>query len=211
MSNKVNVYKQKTKKYFNKISANYYDTWDGKYSLSMYEGVLNKIHKQPFKSILDVGCGTGAILSTVISEYKDIQACGIDLSEKMLEKAVELLGKNVKLVVGDSDSLPWDDDSFDLVICNASFHHYPEPLKVLMEMRRILKSNGRLIIADPWWSNPKRFLINIFLDSPFNVGGDVRIYAEQEICKLLAECEFKLIEWETHAKKYSIATAKAGK
>ncbi len=206
MSNQANVYKEKTKKYFDKISANYDDTWDGKYSRSMYGGVLEKIHKQPFKAILDVGCGTGDILAIVMNEYEDIQACGIDLSEKMLEKADGLLGKSVQLLVGDSDSLPWNNESFDLIICNASFHHYPEPLKVLMEMKRLLKAKGRIIIADPWWSEPKRLLLNLFLKSPFNYGGDVRVYSESEMHKLLADCGLELLEWEIRDNKYSIAT-----
>jgi ubiquinone/menaquinone biosynthesis C-methylase UbiE len=210
MTNKVNIYKEKSKKYFDNQSTNYFDTFDGKYCSYMYEGVMKKIKMQPFKSILDVGCGTGAILSIVINVYKDVQACGIDFSEKMLEKAAELLGQKVQLIVGDSDNLPWEDDLFDLVICNSSFHHFPEPLKVLKEIRRVLKLNGRIIIAEPWWSSPKRFLINLFLISPFNYGGDVRIYSEKEIRKLLTECGFKFVEWEIITNKYSITNAITG-
>jgi ubiquinone/menaquinone biosynthesis C-methylase UbiE len=210
MADKVNIYKEKSKKYFDNQSINYYDTFDGKYCSSMYEGVKNKMQMQPFKSILDVGCGTGAILSMAINEYKDVQACGIDLSEKMLKKAAEVLGQDVELIAGDSDNLPWKDEMFDLVVCNASFHHFPEPLKVLKEIRRVLKLSGRLIIADPWWSNPKRYLINLFLDSPFNFLGDVRIYSEQEARNLLTKCGFKFVEWEIIANKYSITSAVPG-
>lgn len=211
MSNKVDIYKARSKIYFDKQSTNFFDTFDGKFCSLTYEGVMQRIKTQPFNSILDVGCGTGAILSLVISEYKDIQACGIDLSEKMIEKSAELLGRSVQLIVGDSDNLPWADNSFDLVVCNSSFHHFPEPLKVLKEIRRVLNSNGKIIIADPWWSKPKRFFINLFLDSPFNYLGDVKIYSETETRKLLTECGFISIEWEIVGKKYSIAIATAGK
>jgi ubiquinone/menaquinone biosynthesis C-methylase UbiE len=211
MTDKVKMYKEKSKKYFDKQSNNYFDTFDGKYCSYMYEWVMKKIKMQPFKSILDVGCGTGAMLSIVINEYKDIQACGIDLSEKMLEKAAELLGQRVQLIAGDSDNLPWEDDYFDLVVCNSSFHHFPEPVKVLKEIRRVLKSNGRIIIAEPWWSNSKRIFINLFLNSPFNFGGDVRIYSGQDIQKLLTECEFKFVNREIILNKYTITDAIAGK
>jgi ubiquinone/menaquinone biosynthesis C-methylase UbiE len=211
MSNKVNIYKERSKKYFDKQSTNFFDTFDGKFCSLMYEGVMQKIRTQPFNSILDVGCGTGAILSLVISEYKGIKACGIDLSEKMIEKSAELLGQSVQLIVGDSDNLPWADNSFDLVLCNSSFHHFPEPLKVLKEIRRVLKSNGKIIIADPWWSNSKIFFINLFLNSPLNFLADVKIYSETETRKLLTECGFVSIEWDIVGNKYSIAIAVAGK
>lgn len=211
MPDKVCLYKERSKNYFDKKSANFFDTFDGKFCSFMYEGVMQKIKTQPFKSLLDVGCGTGAMLSMVTSENDDIQACGIDLSEKMIEKSAELLGQRVQLIVGDSDNLPWNENYFDLVVCNASFHHFPEPLKVLKEIKRVLKPNGRVIIAEPWWSGPKRFLINSFLNSPFNYLGDVRIYSEPESRKILKTSGFSSISWEIVGGKYSIACAKAEK
>ncbi|MFX4263475.1 class I SAM-dependent methyltransferase [Pelotomaculum propionicicum] len=207
MSYKVNCYKERSKKYFDKKASNFFDTFDGKFCRLMYEGVMQRIKMQPFRSILDIGCGTGAMLSLVISEYKDIQACGIDLSENMIEKAAGLLDSRVQLVVGDSDYLPWADNSFDLAVCNSSFHHFPEPTKVLNEIRRVLTPGGRMIIADPWWPNPKRYFINLFLDSPLNYLGDVRIYSETETREILAECGFITANWEIVNKKYSIAIA----
>ena len=147
MSYKINKYKEKSKKNFDAKADNYFNTWDGKYSKLMYAGVLKKIELTPFASILDVGCGTGAILSIVVTQNIQVAASGIDISEKMIEKANETLAGKAELIIGEADYLPWNDSSFDLVICNSSFHHYPEPLKVLIEIRRILKPSGRIIIA----------------------------------------------------------------
>lgn len=208
---KVNRYKDKSKKYFDKKSANYDDTFDGKYCNLMYDSVMKKIKMQAFDSILDVGCGTGAILSMVTDEYRHVKAYGIDFSEKMIEKASEILGRKAQLTVGESDSLPWSDDFFDLVVCNSSFHHYPEPVKTLTEMRRVLRPSGRVIIADPWWTDTIRFLINLYLKSPFNFGGDVRIYGEQEMVGFLAGCGFVNVEYEIVDQKFCIAAASAGK
>jgi ubiquinone/menaquinone biosynthesis C-methylase UbiE len=211
MTNKVNRYKDKSKKYFDKKSVNYNDTFDGKYCNLMYESVMKKIKEQAFGSILDVGCGAGAILSMVTGEYSQVKAYGIDFSEKMIEKASGILGPKAQLTVGESDSLPWGDDFFDLVVCNSSFHHYPEPVKTLKEMRRVLAPDGRIIIADPWWTDTVRFLINLYLLSPFNFGGDVRIYGEQEMVGFLAGCGFVNVEYAVVEKKFGIAAASAGK
>lgn len=210
MNVKENYYKELNKKHFHRQAANYDETCDGRFCRSMYERVTGKISQYPFMSILDVGCGTGTMLAMLVKEYPDIQAVGIDLSEKMVAQAAGLLGSSAQLLVGDAEEMPWADNSFDLITCNASFHHYPKPLQVLVEMRRILKSNGRLVIADPWWSDNKRLIINYYLNSPLNFGGDVKIYSEQEMYQLLSGSGFQSIEWELVAGTYYIATAVAG-
>jgi ubiquinone/menaquinone biosynthesis C-methylase UbiE len=68
-----------------------------------------------------------------------IKLYGLGISEKMIEIAKKNLGNKAELRVGDSEYMPWEDDSFDVIVCNASFHHYPNPKKVLLEMKRVLK------------------------------------------------------------------------
>lgn len=203
-------YKELNKKRFDKLAANYDKSSDGRFCRSMYESVMGKISQYSFMSILDVGCGTGKMLELLVKKYADVQACGIDLSEKMVSTAADILGSNGQLVVGDAGEIPWPDNSFDLLLCNASFHHYPKPLKSLAEAKRVLKPRGRLIIADPWWPKNKRMIINKYLKSPLNLGGDIRIYSEQEMYQLLSESGFQSIEWELVAEKYFIATAVTG-
>lgn len=200
-------YKNKSLNTFNRIAAGYDQSWDGKWSALMYDDVLNRIDEQPFESILDVGCGTGNLLSMVLGQYEGVKVSGIDFSPNMLKVAAETLGDQAELILGDAAQLPWPDNSFDLLVCNSSFHHYPEPFKVLMEMKRVLKNNGRVIIADPWWSRTIRFLINIYLRTPLNMEGDVRIYSKQEFKWLLSSCGFQSIEWEKPSPKYCIAHA----
>ena len=211
MANKIGFYKRKSKIYFDKRAEDFLNTWDGRFCLLMYEEVMQRIRAQPFRSILDIGCGTGAVLTQVLDEFTDIRACGVDLSQKMIEKAAGILGPGVQLVVGDADDLPWKNNPFDLVVCNSSFHHFPEPIRVLNEINRVLKPGGRVIIADPWWSRPKRFFINLFLNSPFNYLGDVRIYSEVETREMLDRCRFSSISWELIDKRFFIAVALAKK
>lgn len=207
MSRSIDKYKINSKRSFDKKAGDYFNTWDGKYSLLMYGEVIKTINTRPFKSILDVGCGPGAMLERILNHHGEVQASGIDFSERMIEKAEELLAGKAELVTGDADSLPWDDDSFDVVVCNASFHHYPEPQKVLSEMKRVLRTKGRLIVADPWWSVIYRFLINLYLKTPINMEGDFRIYSEKEIKEMFSECGFKSLKSDNPIGKYYIVTA----
>lgn len=211
MSHRINKYKAKSKRNFDKKAKDYFNTCDGMYSRLMYAGIIKKVSQFPFDSVLDVGCGPGEMLSMIIDGNESIQACGIDFSAKMLEKAAERLKDKVQLILGDADCLPWPDNYFDSVICSLSFHHFPEPLKVLMEMQRVLKPKGKLIIADPWWSDTKRFIINLFLKSPLNLEGDVKIYSEREFKVLLEQSNFISIEWEKVIEKYCIVSAIANK
>jgi ubiquinone/menaquinone biosynthesis C-methylase UbiE len=56
----------------------------------------------------------------------------------MVEKASQNLPEG-DIRVGDSENIPWENEKFDLVVCNSSFHHYPNPKRVLKEIRRVLK------------------------------------------------------------------------
>ena len=200
-------YRLRSKKHFNKQAAKYDHTWDGRYCLKMYPMVLEKINSYLFSSILDVGCGSGRLLELLISKYPNIEAFGIDLSENMIAQAKNNLHSNVQLVTGDVEDMPWPDNVFDLMICNGSFHHYPNPQKSLQEMQRVLKSNGQLLIADPWWPDRIRNVINYYLKSPLNASGDVWIYSQQDIKQLFAKTSFRSIQWELIDKTYFIVTA----
>jgi len=200
-------YKAKSKKYFDKQSSDYEQTWDGKYCRQMYASILEKISSYQFSSLLDVGCGPGSLLAMIIKDYPDIDAFGIDLSEKMTAQAKMLLGPDICLHTGDVDSMPWPDNTFDLLVCSGSFHHYPNPQQSLHEMQRVLRPDGRLVIADPWWSRNIRKVINYYLQSPFNLSGDVWIYSRQEMGELLVKSGFHLIEWDLINRTYYIVTA----
>lgn len=103
------------------------------------------------RRVLDVGCGTGVFAARVLEQFPDSQVWGLDLSEGMLARARARLrpaGDRAHLVQGDSEHLPFPDNSFDVVTCSHSFHHYPHQAKVVEEMHRVLTPGGKLIIID---------------------------------------------------------------
>jgi ubiquinone/menaquinone biosynthesis C-methylase UbiE len=171
----------------------------GKYTEPMHYSLIKELEGRSFKTLLDVGCGNGIFLSMVLNKF-DVEVSGIDISPGMIEKSKELLDSRADLKVGDSEHLPWNDGSFDVVTCSASFHHYPNPELVLKEMRRVLRPDGILMIADPFTSNELlRFFANILIK--FSKSGDVKIYSQKEMQELLEKCGFTLIKWETEGKK----------
>ncbi|MGN0143713.1 MAG: class I SAM-dependent methyltransferase [Clostridium sp.] len=154
----------------------------------MYSEIMRRIMNENPKKILDVGCGTGNVLMRLVPN-KDLSLYGLDISEKMIEIAKKNLGNKVELKVGDSEYMPWDDNYFDVIVCNASFHHYPNPEKVLSEMKRVLKDNGTLIIGDPTAPLIIRLILNIFCK--LSNKGDYKIYSQKEIEALLIKCGFE--------------------
>ena len=99
-------------------------------------------------NILDVGCGTGSHLE-LYQRYK-CNLFGIDLSPSMLEVARGRLGDSAQLDFGNATEMPYEDDKFDLVISMLSLHEMsPETRSaVLNEVKRVLKSDGRLLLID---------------------------------------------------------------
>jgi ubiquinone/menaquinone biosynthesis C-methylase UbiE len=101
--------------------------------------------------ILDVGCGTGVFASKIRASIPRAEVCGVDLVSGMLSKGErrwKLHQGHVLPVQGDSERLPFASESFDIVTCANSFHHYPRQDRAVAEMRRVLKPGGRLMIID---------------------------------------------------------------
>ena len=99
-------------------------------------------------NILDVGCGTGSHLE-LYQRYK-CNLFGIDLSPSMLDVARDRLGDSAQLELGDATDMPYEDDKFDLAISMLSLHEMSPDARsaVLNEIKRVLKSDSRLLLID---------------------------------------------------------------
>lgn len=98
--------------------------------------------------VLDVACGPGLVVRA-LAEHAD-HVVGIDMVPAMLDRAREILAglPNVALTLGDVLSLPFPDDSFDVVVSRLAFHHFHEPARVMREMRRVCRAGGRVVVCD---------------------------------------------------------------
>lgn len=96
------------------------------------------------KRLLDIGCGTGFVLSLAHSSFEKVY--GIDITPAMLDNATSKLKeqkvKNVKLIQTSSDNLPFPDSYFDVVTAYGFLHHLPELLPTFREVYRVLKNKG---------------------------------------------------------------------
>lgn len=136
-----------------------FDAWSRSYDKSLLQRFFfGPSHRLMLKQlsladrhILDVGCGTGRWAELVINQLPHSEIWGLDLSEKMLEHAAiraEQFPGRMHFKQGNSQALPYEDGVFDLVTCSHSFHHYPDQLAVVKEMRRVLKPGGRVMLVD---------------------------------------------------------------
>lgn len=100
--------------------------------------------------VLDVACGPGMVACEFAKVAQHVT--GIDLTEKMIEQArirqKELGLNNLSWDIGTASPLPYDSWSFSIVVTRYSFHHFLDPKAVLMEMVRVCRPGGIVLIAD---------------------------------------------------------------
>lgn len=184
-------YKNLSKSAFN-VQAHTYDVdKNGKHARGQYKYVLNELQQLDFKKILDVGCGTGEILKSIKERYSFAQLYGLDISEEMLKQANDKLKGTATLILGDAENITLETNSFDLLLCTDSFHHYPNPQQAISEFYRVLKHGKFLLIADYWKPFPIRQIMNLFIS--YSNEGDVKIYSKKEIIEFLKQGGFQEI------------------
>ena len=100
---------------------------------------------EKFRAILDIGCGSGRLLSVLAAAHPDASLVGLDISSKMLAHAMEKTAgcPRVSFVEGGAGSLPFSDGSFGAVACIMSFHHYPYPERAVEEAFKSSSSTPR--------------------------------------------------------------------
>jgi ubiquinone/menaquinone biosynthesis C-methylase UbiE len=105
---------------------------------------------KPTDAVLDVACGPGLVTCEFAKAAEKV--VGIDMTPAMLETArnrqLELGLNNLGWELGDALHLPFEDQSFDVVITRYSFHHLLSPELALAEMIRVCKQGGSVLVAD---------------------------------------------------------------
>jgi ubiquinone/menaquinone biosynthesis C-methylase UbiE len=150
-------------------------------------------------TMLDIGCGGGATLKRLLNRSKDARVYGIDISEESIAKAkkvnADVLDKQVFVVQGSSEKLPYENGKFDLVTAVETVYFWPNLPDCLQEIRRVLKPGGKFAImievidSDSKWTN---------------IVEGMTAYSPEYLEKLLIDAGFA--QTEIHHKKPSYAT-----
>src|ERR671922_2135609 len=131
-------------------------------AVESFAGVANPFslgRLEPGERVLDLGSGAGTD-SLVAAQMvgREGRVTGIDMTPQMLAKAraaaAELGVENVDFVEGEAERLPFEDESFDVVISNGVIDLIPDKDAVFGELSRVLKPGGRIQIADVTIQNP---------------------------------------------------------
>ncbi|MBU7010653.1 MAG: class I SAM-dependent methyltransferase [Theionarchaea archaeon] len=138
--------------------------------------------------VLDVGTGPGSLAIEFAKKIPNTKVVGLDLSDVVLAVASENARRNevasrVSFKKGNAEDMPFDDDTFDLVISSNTLHLLEDPVQMFNEVQRVLTCEGRFFISDF-----RRSLLGIFT---------VHIrasYSSKEVRDLLNKSELQ--NWE---------------
>lgn len=139
------------------MSAKLWDFWADRYSRLWVqkvslgptrECVLSEIKEIALgrKTLLDLGCGPGELLSEIGEIFPQLELTGVDYSPRMLEVSQQRndKAKHILLDAADLDTL---EGRYDIVVCTHSLPYYSNPKEVFRKLSRILTQEGRLIVG----------------------------------------------------------------
>ena len=141
--------KHDARRYYDRISR-YYDLMAGTFERNHAQVALHMLNVKNGETALEIGIGTGHCLKSIIQSVgRPGRACGIDISDGMLQISKQRLANTAGICCGDAASLPYRDGVFDAVFMSFTLELFdtPEIPIVLGEIRRVLKSQGRLGIV----------------------------------------------------------------
>ena len=159
-----------------------------------YEETLRYLEGHVHGCVLDLGCGTGEMLVRLAERYPDLKLTGADLSPASLEVAKKKLRPCDRLIEADAQHLPFEDASFDELLCMHSFHHYPHPKRVMKEIRRVLREDGLFYLVE----NDYPFFFRTYVNFSFVVKrhpqGDRWMYSPRKLVRMGKRAGLELIE-----------------
>ena len=143
---------------FHRQKENFFNLWAAYYDCllttvfyqAIHQRLLEYVELKENASVLDLGCGTGKLMSRLAAEFPTVRAIGLDLSPEMLReaRARNQYRKRLIFVSGRAESLSFADEQFDAVFCTMSFLHYPDPQQVFHQISRVLADGGKFYLID---------------------------------------------------------------
>ena len=171
---------------------------------------FNRININPEGTMLDLGCGEGRHIFGIMEKFPHLKCIGLDPHIESLDKAFEGLkflesisNTKTNFLSGSAYSLPFSDDSFDLVVCSEVLEHLHDYKDAIKEINRVLKPGGQFLASVPA-EFPEKIcwlLSEAYQNQP---GGHLRIFKKNELIKEIAEHNFS---FESSQRFHSIHSA----
>ncbi|RRR40181.1 class I SAM-dependent methyltransferase [Mycolicibacter terrae] len=143
------------------VGLYWHATRAGKFAV--WERILDGLRLRGSETVLDMGCGRGAVLCAAAKRLPDGRVIGVDLwqadqtgnsaAATLANAALEGVAERVEVRTGDMTALPLADASVDVVVSNLAIHNIASAdgrRQALTEAARVLRPGGRLAIADLW-------------------------------------------------------------
>lgn len=112
---------------------------------------LNKLKNVPpyipisSQKILDVGCASGWFISQISKRFSKTKCFGLDIYDKAIVYAKERY-PHIEFKIADAHRIPYKRETFDVVVCTEVLEHVDDPEVVFLEIKRVLKKRGRVIV-----------------------------------------------------------------
>lgn len=133
----------------------------------LFEGYADEVARRVKalgpSAILETAAGTGIVTARLAEALPEARIVATDLNQAMLDVAAERISAdNVSYQAADAQDLPFDDESFDLVVCQFGVMFYPDKVKANAEARRVLRDGGKYmaIIWDKLDASPPAVVIH---------------------------------------------------
>lgn len=176
-------------------TASEYDSRWSEYIRATRRETVQRLPDATPKRVVDVGCGTGAMLAH-LEQHRDIPSLvGVDLSRGMLAEANGNLSR-AHLIQGSAGALQIGEDTADWVVSCNSFHFFPDPAQFLDEARRVLRPGGRLIVTD--WCDD--FLACQLCDWYLKITdpAHTRLFGEETLRRMVKSAGFQSVRADTY-------------
>jgi len=165
---------------------------------------LKHIHLPVNARVLDVGCGEGRHIFGSLQEYIDVHCVGLDQDIYSLNKCNEGLDFFKELNTGSTVfmqgsvyNLPFEENSFDLVICSEVLEHLDDYHASIDEIYRVLKPGGKFLPSVPsFW--PEKICWTLSSGYQNMPGGHVRIFKKRQIINEIIDRGF----YYDHAERF---------
>ena len=134
--------------YFNHRAAIWDETVAEKDTTKL-ERMAECLNLRPGFTVLDVGTGTGVFLPFLLrGVVEGGRIVAMDFAEEMIRKArTKGFAGDIDYLHADVADIPVCDEIFDVIVCHSSFPHFQDKPRALIEIRRVIKGGGRLLIC----------------------------------------------------------------